>query len=78
MTKVFVEVVAKYDAQGHIVPCEIVWEDGRRYTIERIIDVRPAASLKVGGAGTRYRVRIGRRETFIFLEENRWFVEAVH
>jgi hypothetical protein len=30
---------------------------------------------KAGGAGVRYKVRIGASETFLFLEENRWFVE---
>ena len=31
--------------------------------------------VAVGGAGIRYTVRIQNRETYLFLEENRWFVE---
>ena len=46
--------------------------------IDRVLDVRPAASLKAGGAGLRYTVRIGRTETYLFLEETRWFVERRH
>ena len=76
MRKVFVEVTAKYDYTGKIMPCEIVWESGRRYEIDRVLEIRPAASLKAGGAGIRYKVRINGKETYLFLEENRWFVEA--
>jgi hypothetical protein len=56
-----------------------VWEDGNRYGIDRIIDIRPAASLKAGGAGLRYTVRVRSRETYLFYEQERdgakWFME---
>ena len=36
-----------------------------------------AASLKVGGIGERYTVKINNTETFLFFEKEtgRWFVE---
>ncbi|HHT16482.1 MAG TPA: hypothetical protein GXZ77_02005 [Papillibacter sp.] len=73
--KVYVAVSARFDENGKISPLSITWEDGREYHIDRILDVRRAASLKAGGAGIRYCVKIGRTETYLFLEENRWFVE---
>ena len=76
MKKVFVNVLARYDTEVGIVPVSVTWEDGRTFPVDRVLEMRPAASLKVGGAGLRYRVRIGRSETYLFLEENRWFVEA--
>lgn len=76
MKKVFVNVLARYNTEGEIVPVSVTWEDGRTFPVDRVLEMRPAASLKVGGAGLRYRVRIGRSETYLFLEENRWFVEA--
>ena len=76
MKKVFVNVLARYDTEGGIVPVSVTWEDGRTFPVDRVLEMRPAASLKVGGAGLRYRGRIGRSETYLFLEENRWFVEA--
>ena len=33
------------------------------------------ARFKAGGARTRYTVRIGRSETYLFNEDGRWFVE---
>ena len=73
--KVYVDVDARFVSDGRILPRAVRWKDGRWYEIDRILDVRRAASLKAGGAGVRYTVRIGRQETFLFLEENRWFVE---
>ncbi len=74
-TKVYVGVNARFEPDGRMTPLSVVCEDGCEYEIDRILDVRRAASLKAGGTGMRYTVRIGRTETFLFLEENRWFVE---
>lgn len=74
-TKVYVAVNARFTPEGTVLPLDVCWEDGRWYRVDRVLDVRRAASLRAGGAGIRYTVRIGRRETFLFLEENRWFVE---
>ncbi|MGI6199719.1 MAG: hypothetical protein ACOYJA_03000 [Christensenellales bacterium] len=76
MRKVFVEVITRTDADGMVTPLAVVWEDGTRYVIDRVLDRRQAASTRVGGQGIRYTVRIGGRETFLFLESPKWFVEA--
>jgi len=77
--KVYVEVNEDHKEDGTILPRSFVWEDGRRYTIDKIIDVRPAASLKAGGAGLRYTVAVLQKEVYMFLEEDRevfrWFME---
>ncbi len=74
--KKYVDVTAIFRSDGAILPLEIRWEDGRRYPIDRVLDIRRAASLKAGGAGIRYTCRIGGRPKYLFLEENKWFVEA--
>lgn len=73
--KKYVSVIAKFDTDGRVVPLTVLWEDGRKFEIDRILDVRRAASLKAGGVGIRYTVRIGRSETFLFYEDDKWFVE---
>jgi hypothetical protein len=45
-SKVFVEITAKHDVHGNIRPLTIKWEDGRVFEIDRLLDVRQAASLK--------------------------------
>lgn len=75
-SKVYVKVTADFLPDKTILPRQIVWEDGRVYTVDRVRDIRPAASLKVGGAGLRYLCVIGGRETYLFLEDgSAWFVE---
>lgn len=74
--KQYVSVTATFDRDGNIVPLFINWEDGRRFAIDRVTDVRYAASLKAGGAGIRYTCRIRNHEKYLFLEENRWFIEG--
>jgi len=78
-SKVYVDVSEVRLKDGKLVPLSFVWEDGATYEIDRVTDVRPAASLKAGGAGLRYTVRVRNRDTFMFLEEEhgvgRWFME---
>lgn len=73
--KKYISVTASFDADGNIMPLCINWEDGRRFSIDRVTDVRYAASLKAGGAGIRYTCRIKSSVKYLFLEENRWFIE---
>lgn len=74
--KVFVTVTAKFDPDGKITPLSLVWEDGTVFPIDRVMDIRKAASLKAGGIGIRYTVIINGRQSYLFYEEPKWFVEA--
>lgn len=76
MGKVFVEVHAIYDRNGTMTPTSIKWEDDRIFIIDKILDTRRAASLKAGGQGIRYTCRIQNKQTYLFFEEHRWFVEG--
>jgi hypothetical protein len=77
--KVYVDVVEMHSKDGKITPLGFVWENGSKYAVDKVIDIRRAASLKAGGAGVRYTVKIGAFERFMFLEEEagirRWFME---
>ena len=73
--KVYVAVTVEYTREGLIRPFSFVWENGSRYIIDKIIDIRRAASLKAGGAGLRYTCIVQGKQTFLFLEEDRWFME---
>ena len=78
--KVYVDVNEIQLKDGRLFPLSFIWEDGDRYEINRISDVRRAASLKAGGTGIRYTVRVRQKETFMFLEEDgethKWFMEC--
>lgn len=74
--KVYVPVNLDVDAAGNIRPRLIRWIDGRVYEIDRLKHKCRAASTKVGGCGIRYTVMIGGHESFLFNEDEKWFVEA--
>jgi len=74
--KQYISVTARFDEDGNLLPLKIHWNDGRSFEIDRVTDIRYAASLKAGGMGLRYTCRIAGAEKYLFLEENRWFVDA--
>lgn len=82
--KVYVRVTADFDPEGRLAPLSLVWEDGTRFEIERVLDMRPAPAQKAGGQGDRYTIRVRGRESYLFFEHStdaddpaigRWFVE---
>jgi len=73
--KVYIDVLAAFNQEGELRPLAIKWEDGRRYSVDRVIDVRQASSLKAGGTGIRYSCVVCGKQTYLFFEEGRWWVE---
>ena len=74
--KIYVAVIARFGIDGSITPTRIEWQNGKRFEINRIIDIRRAASLKAGGQGMRYTVLIGQQDAYLYLEGTKWFVEG--
>ena len=82
--KVYVPVYADFGPDGTVRPRSIMWEDGTKYEIDRVLDVCQAAAQKAGGQGDRYTVKINGRQSYLFFERlpaqrgcaiGRWFVE---
>lgn len=46
MNKVYVDVVAEFRKDGQLVPIFFTWEDGRKYSIDRILKIERCASRK--------------------------------
>lgn len=76
MQKVFVDVTATFTKDGNLHPLYFVWEDGKRYEIDKVFENKKAASLKVGGQGIRFRCRVRGKEVYLFLEDGKWFMEG--
>ena len=73
--KVYVDVAAVFHKDGSLEPLWVKWEDGRIYQVDRILQVRRAASLRAGGIGVCYDCRICGQVVELFYEENyHWFV----
>ncbi len=74
--KVYVDVIVHENREGEKRPMSLTFEDGKSYVIDRVSQVKRCAARKVGGTGIRYTVRISGRETYLFEDEGKWFVEA--
>lgn len=75
--KIYVDVNARFTSDGRLIPKEIIWSNGKKYEIDKVIAEQRRASLKAGGCGIRYTCRILGGEHYLFYEENyKWFVEA--
>ena len=82
--KVYVAVKVDFRDDGIMLPREITWEDGTKYEVDRVLDIRQAPAMKAGGQGDRYTVKIRGKQSYLFFERNtqkygnnigRWFVE---
>lgn len=82
--KVYVDVDVSMRQDGYMTPKSLVWEDGTRYFIDKVTDIRQAAAMKAGGQGDRYTILINGRQSYLFFERStnqsgnvigRWFVE---
>lgn len=74
--KAYVSVNLDVDKEGVFYPRLIRWDNGLIFQIEQILYKCRASSKKVGGGGIRYTVMIKGKETFLFREGEKWFVEA--
>lgn len=84
LPKVYVAVRAEFNEDGVMLPREITWEDGEKFEIDRILDIRQAPALKAGGQGDRYTIMVKGKQSYLFFERStnltgniigRWFVE---
>lgn len=82
--KAYVTVLTEIRSDGMMLPRLITWEDGIKYEVDRIIDVRPGYAAKAGGQGDRYTVMVNGQRTYLYFERStnitgriigRWFVE---
>lgn len=74
--RINVEVIARFAIDGCITPLQIIWSDGRTFEVDKVLASQRAASLKAGGQGTRYTIRIGCKQAYLYFEDPIWFVEG--
>lgn len=74
--KKYVPVLVHFDQEGKMRPVMIEFDEGQKFEVDKIVEVRRAACQSVGGVGDRYTVRIQGRESYLWFEKGRWFVAA--
>lgn len=75
MIKKYVSVITLIEKNGKLRPLAILWENGVRYEIDRILEVRKTFS-QLGGCGILYSCMIQGKRRNLFYEVDRWFIES--
>ena len=74
--KAYVTVNLDVDEEVVLHPKLIRWQNGTVYPIDQVLYKCRATSKKVGGGGIRYTIVVRGKESFLFHEGDKWFVEA--
>jgi hypothetical protein len=73
--KAYVDVILRQDTDGITHPISLVF-DGVTFEIDKVKAVQRAAATKVGGTGIRYTIMVMGKESYLFEDDGKWFVEA--
>lgn len=84
MKRIYVETLVRFDLEGNMRPIAIVWEDGRRFEVQRVLSIKRRVSQTDGSGNLRFTCRIEGYERYLFFEDKKygevvggkWFVEA--
>ena len=71
----YTTTIAEFSKEGCLIPILFVWEDGRKYKIDKILKIERCASRKAGGVGTMYTCMVQGKESHLFFEVDKWFME---
>lgn len=62
--------------EGQVVPLSILWKDGRKFTVEQVINIKNNAPVRSGGRATKYTLIIQGQSRGFFVDDGKWFVET--
>lgn len=66
--KQYVDVYARANADGTMVPIRVCWPDGRCFTIDQILEIEPFGAIVQNAQTATYTVRFGQWRTQLMLE----------
>ena len=76
--KHYLTILIRIDIDGNITPTAIEWNDGHKFTVDKVISVINAPPIHVGGVPTKkYDVIVEGCRKVLYRESStgKWFVE---
>lgn len=76
--KHYLTMIIRVDTGGNIKPVAIEWEDGRKFSVDKVLSIINAPPVHIGGLPTqKYDVIVEGRRKFLYREcaTGKWFVE---
>lgn len=74
--KEYIEVIAYFDTVGTLKPLKIRLSDGSCHIIDKVLEIRNCADLKLGGIGVRYLVSINDTKLHLYLQDGKWYMHT--
>lgn len=77
LNRIYVDVTASKTGNVCELPREILWKDGKHFTIDTVLSAERNAVLRTGGVGIHYLCQIRGQQRHLCMEEDhRWFIES--
>ncbi len=73
--KQYVEVIATHHIDGSVRPQQIIFASGPIFDIEEVLGVGSGKTKTTREIAKRYSIRVKGRETCLYEDGGRWFVE---
>lgn len=73
--KQYVEVLATHYIDGGVRPRTIIFADGKTFEIEDVKGSVRAKTERAGETALRYRIVVRGKETYLYCDSGRYFVE---
>lgn len=71
-----VAVIAKFPIDGIVKPVAVVWEDGRRFDVEKIVDFTQLPKMDASGFRYIYKCIIAGTDRCIYYNDDKWYLEC--
>lgn len=76
MSRVYITVTVDFDPEGIATPRCIIWPDGRRFPIDRVV-ARDRIGPHWREVDQRFTVIVVGKRRYIYRKGDRWFVETM-
>lgn len=84
MSRIFIKTETVFDEYGRMIPQALIWEDGRKFDIDYVSDIKRIALPGIG-RGDKYTIVIKGKKRELFFERStnlsgniigRWYIES--
>ena len=72
-TNVYVDITARIRKDGQIFPLSLIWQDGREFPVDRLLNTVPSV-LPQGGEALCFICLIRGKRKELYLRDGKWFV----
>lgn len=66
--RIYVKVDVEFKEDGQMLPRTIAPGDGKKYKVDRVLDIRSEDTRKENGQGDRYTVQVKGQQSYLYFE----------